>query len=406
MEKTKIGQLIKTYREVNNLKQKDLVETLKTVRVRDVSHLSKIESGSVADESLYADICQHLGIEYENTRLTVAFSQGFWAAPMIWINEHVATDDFFEHIALTAYTETKNDRNISDKSFSNTPLSKNNCIFNTKRARLPQFDADKHAFFYSGEIADLLLEGKIDIGFLGSTVIDAKELVRVARLVNAGSMRHAMIVVDPKNKLKNKETAIDFLLGNTELTNEAHIYYQAKSTAEHEYRSLLQHTKHWHNTLPVLDLPKFKQSFDEKLRLHNGEIVAHIGLMLSVETAKQAAKQVYGKNYEPIVFRTSDIAAKIPEKVPDFYYEMVVSRNNEKIRKIAEHKGFHYLLKLLRGAVDEFSKARYEQGIPLSHRKVAEFFGLNLQQASDMLKQTEFELVFYPEWVNKVLGIN
>ena len=112
-----------------------------------------------------------------------------------------------------------------------------------------------------------------------------------------------------------------------------------------------------------------------------------------------------------VEFRTSEIekvAADIgisSVKTSDFYYEMVVNRSNNKIRQLAEDKGFQLLLKLLRGSVEKLAYDRKLQGISLSHRKVAEFFDLDLQKASDLLKETEFELLFYPEWVNKVLGI-
>jgi hypothetical protein len=103
------------------------------------------------------------------------------------------------------------------------------------------------------------------------------------------------------------------------------------------------------------------------------------------------------------------IAANQPnrEKSPSLRcLHRVVLRSNKKIQELATpNKGFRLLLKLLWTSVREFKSTKNDKGIPLTHRKVAEFFDLNLKQASDMLKKTEFELVFYPEWVNKVLDI-
>ena len=138
--------------------------------------------------------------------------------------------------------------------------------------------------------------------------------------------------------------------------------------------------------------------------------------MLSVETAKKAAKDAFGNKLDVFTFRTADIipiaealikAGKIDPAAftpSDYYYEMVVRRSNERIKKLADDKGFQLLLKLLRGAVAQLAADRQAVGKVLSHRKVADFFGLDLEQASFMLKETAFELMFYPEWVNKVLG--
>ena len=404
MDKIKIGQLIKERRSDN--KQSAFADFLREKGVEiDISRLSKVENGKESSDDLYSRICEALTITLPDVdkRLYVAFSQGFWSAPIVWINESLGTSDFFEHVALTAYTESGEDKKV---------------LFSKKSMRLSPFMANKHNFFYSGEVADLLREGKIDVGFLGSTVVDDKDLVRVARLVNANSIRHAMIIVAPKDRFKDADGktaqwyAIKHLLTEPQqMADRCYVYYHPKSTAEKEHQELLQHAGHWHNTLPVLDLPQFQIAFADKIREHKGQIIAHIGLMLSVETAQKAVEDVGKDEFETFKFRTSEIEKVAADiginsfKTSDFYYEMVVNRSNNKIRQLAEDKGFQLLLKLLRGSVEKLAYDRKLQGISLSHRKVAEFFDLDLQKASDLLKETEFELLFYPEWVNKVLGI-
>ena len=249
----KIGERIREKRLSLGLNQTAFLEKLKDVGVRDISHLSRIENGNITDKSLYVRICEKLDISTGDARLRIAFSQGFWAAPLVWINEYSATPDFFNHAALSAYTACEQSEML---------------IFNRKSERLPPFDAQKHDFFYSGEIADLLRDEKIDVGFLGSTVVDDKDFVRVARVVNANSVRHAMVVFTPKGKFKDangkpdKRQIIEYLLQKPTTEAEAcHVYYHPKSTAQNEYRELLQHADHWHNTLPVLDLPKFQKAF-------------------------------------------------------------------------------------------------------------------------------------------------
>jgi hypothetical protein len=401
MNKEKVGQLIREAR--GNDLQKTFVDTInETSGLKlDNTRLSLLETGKEKNDDLYKKVCEGLGIrlpDVEN-RLRVAFSQGFWAAPVIAINEGIAPIDFFEHLSLSSYTDKATGK----------------IIFSEKNARLPPFDKQKHAFYYSGEIVDMLHSDKIDIGFLGSTVVeDDKDLVRIARLNDAGAMRHAMVVVAPKGQFSTSKEAIAYLLRKKPMHLKAHIYYHPKSTAAREFRSLLQHTEHWHDTLDVLDLERFKEDFKEKLIKNKGKLVGHIGLMLSVECAKEAVKELDKdeKTFSIFTFRTSDIVTvakemKIKElDVTPFFYEMVVRRSNDKIKRLAsDDKGFQYLLKYLRQSVTKLSDIKNDKGIPLEHRKVAQFFDLDIEQVSEMLKKMEFELVYYPEWVNKVLGI-
>lgn len=416
MDLLKIGQKIREKRDTKS--QMDFVEelnkklTLTFGFAIENSRLSRIENGKESNEDVYKKICDVLDIEYTDSRLRVAFSQGFWAAPLIWMNAQLATDEFFDTVQLTSYSD----------------LSTNTLVFSKKGERLPPFKAEEHAFFYSGEIMDLLQEDKIDVGFLGNTVLEnAHDVVRVGRLVNADSMRHGMIVVAPKRKFADKKSLIKYLLKpDGTKTNECHIYYHPKSTAEREFRALLQRAGHSHDTLYSLNLHQFRQVFKTKVREHEGCVLGHIGLMLTIENAKKAVQELDPNNvlYDVFAFRTNeivDVAKEWRKEIPiekaielgiedientNFYYEMVVLRSNKKIQDLAHtNKGFRLLLKLLRTSVREFKSTQKDKGIPLTHRKVADFFGLDLQQASDMLKKTEFELVFYPEWINKVLDI-
>jgi hypothetical protein len=400
MDREKVGQLIKEARGGDL--QKSFVDTInKTCGLKlDNTRLSLLETGKEKSDDLYKTVCLGLGIDLPDVenRLRVAFSQGFWAAPVIAMNSSIAPIDFFEHILLSSYTNKET----------------GGIVFSGKTSRLTAFDKEKHAFYYSGEIADMLHSDKIDVGFLGSPVVeDDKDLVRVARLNDAGLMRHAMIVVAPKGQFTTTKEVITHLLHKQNADARACIYYHPKSTAAREFRSLLQYAEHWHDTLDVLDLNKFSDTFKEKLTKHAGHAVAHIGLMLSVECAREAANELDkdGNMYDIFTFRTSEIVVvaqklKIQDvEVTPFYYEMVVRRSNEKIQHLANNKGFQYLLKYLRQSVTKLSDIKTDKGIPLEHRKVAHFFDLDMEVVSDMLKKMDFELVYYPEWVNKVLGI-
>jgi transcriptional regulator with XRE-family HTH domain len=400
----KAGELIRKTRELQNKSQTVMAEELHYI---DYSMLSKIENGKVENEALCLKILRSLGtqevdIPYLNSRLKVGFSQGFWAAPMIWINQESATSEFFKQVELTCYSDNKT----------------GNLIFNNEGKRLEVFDKNKHSFFYLGEIEWLILNDKIDIGFLGNTVVeDVPNIVRIARLVNANSMRHAMIVIAPVGRFSNEEEVIDYLL---KPAKPCYIYYHPNSTSEMEYRIILQHAGHDHDTLPVLNLPEFKEKFKEKVNDHRGSIVCQIGLMLSVDTAAAAVKDLdpQGKDFQVFSFRTTKIVEKAQELkkkgelemdiVPftNFYYEMVTKRDSKKIQEFAQsNEGFKLLLTLLREAVGKFDKIRTDKGIPLGHKKVANFFGLDKKETSRILKETEFELMFYPDWVNNALGI-
>jgi transcriptional regulator with XRE-family HTH domain len=400
--KKEVGERIKQFRiEHQNQTQKAFVDDLKEkYRIASMDHtqLSRIENGEYPSQDLYIKICNALSIKIPiliDERLRVGFSQGFWAAPLVLMNEE-RDKSFFKQVTLSSYSDAATDEPI----------------FSEKGSKLLPFDAEKHAFYYSGEIVELVQSGKIDVGFLGNTVLDNKnDLIRVGRLVNADSTRHGMLMIAPKGTFPNQEAMLTYLIDPPKTLQEpCYIYYHPKSTSEVEFRDLLQHAGHWHNTLPTLHLPTFRAEFAEKIKKHPNCIIGHIGLMLTIETAKNAIPEP--EKYDIFVFRTNDILALARKlgisnvKPNEFFYEMIVSRQNEVIKKLAnEHDGFRLLLKYLRENILRLKLDRNGAGIPLSHRKVAEFFGLDLQQASEMLKKTEFELVFYPEWVNKILGI-
>jgi signal recognition particle subunit SEC65 len=220
-----------------------------------------------------------------------------------------------------------------------------------------------------------------------------------------------MLVIAPKGAFANQQLMLKYLIDPPKMMQEScYIYYHAKSTSEVEFRDLLQYAGHWHNTLPTLHLPTFQTQFAEKIKKHPNCIIGHIGLMLSIENAKNAVPEP--EKYDIFNFRTKEIVDLARElgisavQTNEFYYEMIVSRQNDVIKKLAiQQDGFRLLLKYLRENILRLKMDRNGAGIPLSHRKVAEFFGLDLVHASQMLKKTAFELVFYPEWVNKVLGI-
>ena len=113
MDKIKIGQLIKEQRSDN--KQSAFADFLREKGVEiEISRLSKVENGKESSDDLYYRICEALTITLPDVdkRLYVAFSQGFWSAPIVWINESLGTSDFFEHVALTAYTEYGEDKKV------------------------------------------------------------------------------------------------------------------------------------------------------------------------------------------------------------------------------------------------------------------------------------------------------
>ncbi len=402
MEKLKIGQIIRDYRESVGMGQKQFLELLtqKGAKKIDIPRLSRLEHGLEGNEELYLDVCAALDITMPDTdnRLFVGFTQGFWAAPLVWMNEHSANKEFFDAVSLTAYAHADTHQ----------------VAYSKRGERLEPFDPYRHGFFHSGEVADLLHTNKIDVGFLGSTVADHdSDLVRVARLVKANAVRHAMLVAAPKGRFADLGSLLRYLL--TPATNDnphCHIYYQSKSTAEREYRTLLQFAGHEHNTIDVMSLPALEAGFAQKLQAHEGGIVGLIGLILSADWAERGVRGMdeRGEKYDIFKFKTTDIAEMAAQmglnnlETPNFYYEMVVARNNEKIKALAQHAGFRLLIKLLRSAVKDLEEAKTEKGISLSHRKVADFFGLNRQQAHEMLQQTDFELMFYPEWVSKVLA--
>lgn len=406
MNLKEIGSQIKAQRDGKGEKQDPFLKNLNAELKKkyperkevDASVFSRIENGIHTDKALYERICTVLSIKYLDDRLRIAFSQGFWAAPIVAVNAgaHVS---FFEHVALSSYTEK----------------ATNKVIFSDKNERLPPFNKEKHAFYSSGEIVNMLRNDKVDVGFLGSPVVeDEKDLVRIARLNNADSMRHAMVTIAPKGEFKNTKEVITHLLTKKKATAKAHIYYHQKSTAEIEFRTLLQHAEHYHNTLDVLDAAEFKQRFTEKLIEHKGKVIAHLGLMLSIEWAREAAQELDAKNrdYDIFTFRTSEIVSIAQKlnikdlKVTPFFYEMVVRRSKEKIQRLAkDNKGFQDLLMYLPSSVKKLSDIKTDRGIPLEHNQVAHFFGFDAQEMSAILKKLEFELVYYPEWVNKVLGI-
>lgn len=398
-EQIRLGELISKYRTAKGFNQDEMIAMLKNgteAYLIDKPKLSRLENGKYDNLEPYKRVCDILNIDYlKDTRLSIAFGQGFWAAPVITIDQHYADLEFREKVRFSGY------------SLDNSP------VWNNKTDKLERFDAQKHAFYYSGEILDMLHNGTIDIGFLGSSVVvDDKDVVRVARIVDASSMRHAMVVVAPKGKFKSKTKAIEYLLTPAVAGNEAYIYYQPKSTAEKEFTDFLQWTEHFHDTINVLKLEELKSDFKQKLVEHDGKVLAHLGLALSVEAVEECILSGKSKpKYETFSFRTIEIVevAKIMGikdlNVKPFYFEMVVQRSNDKILDMIKDSGFRKFILALSKSVDDLDAAKKQKGIPLMHKVVSDFFGQDVKLNSERIKKVEFELVYYPEYFNKTLNL-
>lgn len=401
----------------------------------DEPKLSRIERGQLEDSKTIEAICQILNIEIpdKKNRLKVGFSQGYWDAPIVWINEQLAAPTFFHQVKLTAYMD----------------IASNELIFNDEGKRLAPFDKQKHSFYFSGEIKDMILHHQIDIGFLGNSVIEpSSKIVRIGRLMNANTIRHTIVAVVPVEKnIQNEDELIHFLMQPDE---PAFIYYHPKSTSEIEFRTILQYAGHEHETLSVLNIQDFKATFKEKILQNKDKITCQIGLMLSTDTVKETVRELDPEQskYQIFTFRTTKIIDKIKEYkeqsfllskeikqlkqqinsmedfqrlkqkeeeldkvnaidikiINNFYYEMVARA--EKIHDLAMYnQGFRLLLELLRESVNNFDNRRSDAGIPIEHKKVARFFSLSEEETSNILKNTEFEFVLYPEFVNMALNI-
>ena len=363
------------------------------------SDLSRVENGSEAkEEKLYIAICTILGIEipWKNTQLAVAFSQGFWAAPLIWINERLGTDTFWEEVKLSTYADKEKDK---EPHWSN-------------QHKLARFDKEKNVYFHSGQILKLLREQKIDIGFLGSTVVgNKKDVIRIARIADANLLRHTIVFIAPKDRFKDRKEVIRYLLTKPEKGKECQIFYPPNSTAEQEYIQTFQFVGHERRSLEISDLSIFEQEFSEIIEKENANPIAFIGLMATPEIAERIAQDVGKDKIQIFTFRTIEIIDMMPEmgivdkKIDNMYYEMVTQHDKTKIKQLATTKGFKLLLKELNNAIEELNTISPKDGIPTSHESVADFLGHEKKDISEMLFKAKFELLFYPEWLNIVLEI-
>jgi hypothetical protein len=410
--KKEVGELIKTER-INTvpLREGDKVFTQGDYAIKlerefraiginiklDGTRLSRIENGLEPKEEFYIEICNILDIDipWKKEKLKVAFSQGYWAAPLIWINERASKYTFMNEVEIAAY---------SDKNTANEP------IWNDGE-KLKGFDKEKNIYFYSGQILSLLKANKIDIGFLGNAVVgENKELIRIARVVDGSLLRHAMIFVAPKNRFKNQKEVIEFLLTKPKKGKECTIFYPSNSTAEKEYIKILQSVGHERKILEVFDLSIFEKEFKEKINLEDAKPIAHVGLMASIEIAEKIVKNVGNDKIDVFSFRTIEIINMMQEmgidkKIDNMYYEMVTQNDADSIKKIAQSNGFKLLLAELNNTIEELNKVDSKDGIPYLHEVVATFFGHDRERTSELLFKAKFELMFYPEWLNIILDI-
>ncbi len=401
MDKGKIAQRIK-----NELGKPGKPRNQKALAVKlglNPGTISRLLNG-VGSQEHFKNACVHLGLplsEYEP--LKIAFSSGFWAAPLLAKNQEprlTMTKEFFKHVQLTAYSDLADDEPI----------------FSVPGKHLNGFDRFKHSFYFSGEVADKVKSGQVDIGFLGSTLAKNSKFMRVAQVVDASSARHALLVLSPKGTFRSlPETPeaireiTDYLLTSPEKNKPACLFlYQPGSTSAREYELLFHDVGHDHEDIQILNIPDFEREFLKKVKANPDKVIVTIALMMTVDAAKKAVERAFD-GFDMARFRTAEVIQhpKVKDRLKpserEFFYDMIIQQKRKE--DIVKHEGFPALLLYLGETVEKLTEARTQTNDPDIFKRVVDFYDLEKDEAIKRLKATEFRMVFYPEFVEFLLNI-
>jgi hypothetical protein len=154
------------------------------------SRISELLNGTTTI-SFYKKVFAALDIaENGDKRLGCIFAQGLWSSPILLLAlKKTSSNLLLEHIKFAAYKDNETDE----------------IVWNASGEPLPPFDANKHSYFYSGEVRNYVREGVADFGFLGSLVsAEDKNLLRICRIVNGEKTRHRIALSVEKKVFRLK----------------------------------------------------------------------------------------------------------------------------------------------------------------------------------------------------------
>jgi hypothetical protein len=218
--------------------------------------------------------------------------------------------------------------------------------------------------------------------------------------------------------VKNEENVKNALLSQSEKDTDKKIklLYLERSTAEKEYQDLLQRFEHETARIDILNTKKMKSQLSDELRkkLKNKDrsSLAVIGLRLSAKIVEKFILETdeFKDKFQVTIISTKDLydlAAQknIKTSKQPFLYDMVMLNNNEKLNNIEKFVEIKTFLRELSTMIDDISSVNKTQGVPDLHKTVAQFYSLDSKETSDELREISFDLLFYQEFLDKMLKL-
>jgi hypothetical protein len=79
--------------------------------------------------------------------------------------------------------------------------------------------------------------------------------------------------------------------------------------------------------------------------------------------------------------------------------------NNEKLNHLEKFVEIKTFIRELSTMIDDISSVNKTEGIPDLHKTVAQFYSLDSKETSDELREITFDLLFYQEFLDKMLKL-
>lgn len=383
------GSILRTLRKSKGIRQDEVAKYLEV----DVSTISRLERGEIINLDLLekmAGFLQHHTekqiMHEEDTAqktfhpLRVGFVMSTWAAPLIWLNDQ-NQKDLFDKMQLTCYKDKNNQLHFSSLGKKLTdPLQ------------------HEVTACFSGEIKQLVKEGQLDIGFLGAYQYDASdvEIVRIGRIIDNIPMRHYLKVITPFPQ--DEQTLFQQLKSPSDETlAKTTFYFHENSTGQEEFNNLFLPLGYDYEVVTV-----FTPTFEETMLTHiakNFEQGKMIVFLSALVTSSMLMKVVHKGGFHVYSFECADFEEQPTKKLS---YEIIAQRDTTKLNLLKTDERAILFFKRIQNALNELNRDIYKKahGIPFPHKRTAEFlFNMDARETSDSLKELQYELVFYPEWV-------
>jgi DNA-binding XRE family transcriptional regulator len=395
-------EYLKRLRKANLITQETIANHLKV----DIAVISRIENGKTPNPQLMekmllyytkqSDSEQKMAdIHIQQEQLRVASSSTHHAAPLlVWMSD-AGSAESLEKVQYTFYTEG----------------GAGKLIFNESGKKLAAFDRTKNDILESTNIKNLVKNRVVDIGFLSKEAsINEKELIALGRLTSTvrGGVRVSVIAPKDtfsKDEEKNREELRNIRKDLMEKQENKYSFFLRDNSAERFiYETYFQKFGFDYELVDINHLDTFQTEMNKKITAYQpekGKFAIYIGGILTTEALKSQLEKEGSYEIESIeasLFSNPHFNMRLQS------FDFICHRDNNKMTNLKENATFKRFLNDLQTAVTNLNDERNktESGIPPLHRKIAAYLGMADEKlASDYLKRTTFDLVLYPEILDR-----